>query len=66
MEYAYSILMGIFSIAILLYAALMTLTKDYTILPQRAMQSVEPKDPKKYMTAFAKVIALVKDEEGFL
>ena len=59
MEYAYSILMGIFALAILVYAGLMALTKDYKILPLRSRQSVKPKDPKRYMTQLAKVIALV-------
>ncbi len=59
MEYAYSILMGIFALAILAYAGLMALTKDYNILPVRAQQSVKPKDPKLYMTQLAKVVALV-------
>lgn len=59
MEYGYSILMGIFAGAILLYAGLMALTKDYKMLPIRARQSVKPKDPKKYTAQLAKVIALV-------
>ena len=59
MEYGYSIIMGIFAAAILLYAALMALTKDYNILPLRARQSVKPKDPKRYMTQLSKVVALV-------
>ena len=59
MEYGYSILMGIFSGALLLYAALMALTKDYKMLPYRARTSVKPKKPKKYMTQLSKVIALV-------
>ena len=59
MEYAYSILIGIFALAILAYAGLMALTKDYNILPVRAQQSVKPKDPKRYMTQLAKVVALV-------
>ncbi len=59
MEYAYSILMGIFALALLAYAGLMALTKDYNILPVRAQQSVKPKDPKRYMTQLAKVVALV-------
>ena len=33
MEYGYSILMGIFAGALLLYAGLMALTKDYKMLP---------------------------------
>ncbi len=59
MEYGYSILMGIFAAAILLYAGLMALTKDYNMLPLRARQSVKPKDPKRYMTQLSKVVALV-------
>lgn len=59
MEYGFSILMFIFSAAILLYAGLMAWTKDYKILPFRARVSVKPKNPKRYMTQFAKVTALV-------
>ncbi|MBQ3901733.1 MAG: hypothetical protein II736_08440 [Clostridia bacterium] len=59
MEHGYSILMGIFSAAILLYAGLMALTKNYKLLPVRATQSVKPKDEKRYMTQLAKVVALV-------
>ena len=59
MEYGYSILMGFFAAAILLYAGLMALTKNYKILPVRATQSVKPKDEKRYMTQLAKVVALV-------
>ena len=59
MEHGYSILMAIFAAAILIYAGLMALTKDYNMLPLRATQSVKPKDPKKYMTQLAKVVALV-------
>ncbi len=59
MEYGYSILMALFSAALLLYAGLMALTKDYKILPLRARVSVKPKNEKAYMTQFAKVIALV-------
>ena len=59
MEYGYSILMGIFAGAILLYAGLLALTKDYKMLPIRVRQSVKPKDPKKYTAQLAKVIALV-------
>ena len=59
MEHGYSILMAVFAGAILLYAGLMALTKDYNILPVRARQSVKPKDPKRYMTQLAKVVALV-------
>ena len=55
----FTILMLIFAGALLLYAALMALTKDYKILPVRARQSVKPKDPKKYTFQLSKVIALV-------
>ena len=58
MEYAYSILMGIFAVALLLYAGLMALTKDYKMLPYRARRSVKPKDPKKYMAQLSKIVAL--------
>lgn len=59
MEYAYSILMGIFAGALLLYAGLMALTKDYKMLPYRSQQAVKPKNPRLYMTQLAKVVALV-------
>ena len=58
MEHAFSYLMLIFSGALLLYAGLMALTKDYKMLPYRATQSVKPKNPKRYMTQLAKVVAL--------
>ena len=58
MEYGYSILMGIFAGAILLYAGLMALTKDYKMLPLRARVSVKPKNEKKYMTQLSKAVAL--------
>ncbi len=59
MEYGYSIIMGIFAGAILLYAGIMAISKDYTILPLRVRVSVKPKNPKKYTTQLAKIIALV-------
>ncbi len=59
MEYGYSILMGIFAVAILIYAGLMALTKDYKILPLRATVSVKPKNEKLYMKQLSKVVALV-------
>ena len=59
MEHSFSILMLIFAAAILLYAALMAITKDYNMLPYRSAVSVKPKDPKRYMTQLAKVVALV-------
>ena len=59
MEHAYSIIMAVFAGALLLYAGLMALTKDYKMLPYRSRQSVKPKDPKKYAFQLSKVIALV-------
>ncbi|MBO4251539.1 MAG: hypothetical protein J5911_02640 [Clostridia bacterium] len=59
MEYAYSIVMAVFGGALLLYAGLMALTKDYKMLPYRSRVSVKPKDPKKYAFQLSKVIALV-------
>ena len=59
MEYGYSILMGIFSCALLLYAGLMALFKDYKMIPLRVRQSYKPKNEKVYMTKLAKVVALV-------
>lgn len=59
MEYGFSILMAAFSAALLLYAGLMALLKDYKMIPLRTRVSVKPKNEKKYMTQLAKVIALV-------
>ena len=59
MEQGFSILMFIFAGALLLYAGLMALIKDYKMLPYRARQSVTPKNPKKYMVQLAKIVALV-------
>ena len=59
MEHAFSILMGIFAGMILIYAALMALTKDYKILPYRSRNSVKPKNEKLYMMQLSKVMALV-------
>ena len=58
MEYGYSVLMGFFSLALLLYAALMALTRDYKILPFRARVSVKPKNEKKYMLQMAKAVTV--------
>ena len=59
MEYGYSVLMAIFSAALLLYAGLMAIFRDYRMIPMRARVSVKPKNEKKYMAQFVKVIALV-------
>ncbi len=64
MEHAYSIIMGIFAGALLIYAGLMALSKDYKMIPFRARASVEPKDPKRYMFQLSKVIALVALSPG--
>ena len=54
----YTILMLLFAGAILLYAGLMAITKDYNMLPYRARQSVQPKDKKQYAFQLSKAIAL--------
>lgn len=51
--------MFIFSGAILLYAGILALTKDYKMLPYRSRVSVKPEDPKRYALQLSKVIALV-------
>lgn len=58
MENGFSVLMLIFAAALLLYATILAITKDYKMLPYRARVSVEPKNPKKYAVQLAKVIAL--------
>ena len=55
MEHGFSILMFFFAGALLLYAGLMALTKDYKMLPYRARQSVKPKNSEKYMVQLAKM-----------
>ncbi len=59
MDNGFSILMLIFAGAILLYAALMAIKKDYNMLPFRSRVSVKPKNPEKYMVQLAKIVALV-------
>ena len=59
MEQGFSVFMFIFSGALLLYAALMAVTRDYRMLPYRAMVSVKPKDPEAYTVQLAKIVALV-------
>lgn len=58
MEQGFSILMFIFSGALLLYAGLMALTRDYKLVPYRARVSVKPKNPKQYMLQLSKAVAL--------
>ena len=50
--------MLIFAGAILLYAGLLAITKDYNLLPIRARISVKPKNPKQYTVQIAKAVAL--------
>jgi hypothetical protein len=59
MDHNFSILFLIFAAAILLYAAVLAITKNYHMLPYRAEVSVRPKDPKRYTFQLAKVVALV-------
>lgn len=62
MENVYSIFMFIFSGVLLLYAALLALTKDYLLLPYRVKRAVKPmskKERKSHMIKLAKIIALV-------
>ena len=53
--------MFIFSGVLLLYAALLALTKDYLLLPYRVKRAVKPmskKERKSHMIKLAKIIAL--------
>ena len=59
MEQGFSVFMFMFAGALLLYAALMAVTRDYKMLPCRARVSVKPKDPEAYMVQLAKIVALV-------
>ncbi|MBO4393172.1 MAG: hypothetical protein J5800_02400 [Spirochaetales bacterium] len=59
MENVFSIFMLIFAAALLLYAGLMALTKDYKMLPLRVRRAVKPKDKKQYTVYLAKKVALV-------
>ncbi len=59
MDHNFSILMFIFAAALLLYAAILAITKNYRMLPYRSRISVQPKNPRKYTYQLAKVIALV-------
>ena len=59
MENVFSIFMLIFAAALLLYAGLLTLSKDYKLLPLRVRRAVKPKDKKQYTVYLAKKVALV-------
>ena len=52
----FSILMFCFAGALLLYAGLLALTKDYGLIPRG--YATQPKDKKAYTLAFAKAIAV--------
>ena len=58
MDQYFSIFMFIFAGALLLYAFILAVTKDYNMLPYRARVSVKPKNAKKYAVQLAKVVAL--------
>ena len=58
MEQGFSILMFIFSGALLLYAVLLAITKDYDMLPRRGAVPVKPENRKEYTFQISKVIAL--------
>ena len=57
MENGYSILMVLFALALLLYAALIGLTRDAALIPK--MGAVKVKNPKRYAWQFAKTMAIV-------
>jgi len=59
MDHGFPILMFIFAAALLIYAAILAVKKDYKMLPYRAQISVKPKNPKAYTLQLAKVVALV-------
>ena len=52
----FSILMFCFSGAILLYAGLLAVTKDYNLIPRN--YTTNPKDKRAYTLALAKVLAV--------
>ncbi|MBQ9516454.1 MAG: hypothetical protein IJR60_00055 [Eubacterium sp.] len=58
MDYGYSILMAVFGGAILLFAAVLGITKDMKMLQRRYRVSAKMKDEKLYATQLAKCIAL--------
>ena len=58
MENGFSVLMLLFSAALLLYAGLLAATKDYTLLPLRAQVALKPKNAKAYTFQISKAAAL--------
>lgn len=59
MNHYFSLFMFIFTAALLLYAVILAITKDYKMLPLRSRLSVHPRNPRKYTVQLAKAIALV-------
>ena len=59
MDHGFFFFIFIFAAALLLYAAVMAITKDYNMLPYRSRVSVKPKNPEKYTVQLAKAVALV-------
>ena len=57
MEYAFSIMMFIFGGAVLLYAGILALTKDYQLVAKS--WAVKPKNSKRYAVEFAKTMAII-------
>ena len=57
MEYAFSVLMFCFAGMLLLYAGLLALTKDISLIPR--MHGVKVKNRREYARRFAKVMAVV-------
>ncbi len=58
MDTGFSVLMFCFSGALLLYAALLAVTKDYMLLPLRARISVKPKNSRAYAFQLSKGVAV--------
>ena len=58
MDHAVSVLMFIFAGALLLYAGLLTVTKDYRLLPLRARSAGKPANAKAYTFQLAKGVAV--------
>ena len=59
MDHNVAILFLLFAAAILLYAALLAITRNYKLLHVRAQIPVKPKDPEKDAVQLAKAVALV-------
>ena len=59
MDHYFTLFMLIFAVALLLYAVILAVSKDYKMLPFRSRLAVHPRNPKKYTVQLAKAIALV-------